>query len=351
MPDTDNQLVYLDPFLVDRLRVSKGLSRKELAAKVNLRYGSVKEIFDQGGLYPANAKRLATFLGADVLDLLAPWDARYQPPANQSGPATGSAEWECAGYVDQGRQAPNGLYVIACRMVHRHTQGRLGRGKYYHLSWLSTKAKDEMRHKLSRHADVCHRVGQHPHLALNLVSTPAFSGDGWWVIDEWVGEKTLQSLLDNGGCPKRELPRLLHEIAIGMDALHRVEIVLREIAPSRVLLAEKDGRVVLTDFELAKLLDGSPSVSSDWPEDPFRAPEIDGGSATVASDLFSFGQVALAACGGLPGQLAGACSVFTKVGMPKKLAQTLENCLQESPSDRPQAVASLLDDLARWRRK
>lgn len=54
---------------------------------------------------------------------------------------------------------------------------------------------------------------------------------------------------------------------------------------------------VLTDFELAKLLDGSSSVSSEWPEDTYRAPEVDGGWATVQSDLYSLGQVVLAAIG------------------------------------------------------
>ena len=63
----------------------------------------------------------------------------------------------------------------------------------------------------------------------------------------------------------------MREIAGGLSALHRAQIVMRELAPSRVLLAKSDGRAVLTDFELAKLLAGGPTVSpgEEWPEDPY----------------------------------------------------------------------------------
>lgn len=345
----DLQMVFLDPFLVDRARISHGLALKTLADESGVDYRTLTGIYKSKGVLPANAKCLADALKTEVLKLLAPHDPRYQPSAQLVGPATGAAEWECEGYLDQGRQTPNGLYVIVCRMKHRYTQGRLGRGKFYHLGWLATKAKEEMRHKLSRHADTCLRVGMHQHLAFNLVSTPATDGEGWWIIDDWVGDQTLQDRLKNDGWPNSELPRLLHDIAVALDALHRAEVVLRELAPARVLIANSDGRTVLTDFELAKLLDGSPSVSSDWPDDPFRAPEIDWGTASVASDLYSFGQVALAACGGHPGTSAHVSTVLTKTGMPKALMRRFEECLQGFPSKRPQSIAPILKEITRWR--
>jgi len=58
---------------------------------------------------------------------------------------------------------------------------------------------------------------------------------------------------------------LLLDVASGLQALHNSGVVFRELAPTRVLSGAKDGRAVLTDFELAKLMDGSPSVSSEWP--------------------------------------------------------------------------------------
>ena len=136
--------------------------------------------------------------------------------------------------------------------------------------------REGMQAKLSRHAEVCARVGMHPNIVVNFSSTPVTGGEGWWVIDDGISESTLADHLQGGPWPAAKLPRLMLDVAKGLDALHRAGIVFRELAPARVLVAN-DGRAVLTDFELAKLLDGSPSVSSEWPEDPFRAPEVDGG--------------------------------------------------------------------------
>jgi serine/threonine protein kinase len=256
-------------------------------------------------------------------------------------------EWETVGYLDQGRLAPNGLYYIVCRLQHRHTAGRFGRGKFFHLSWLRAGTRDHMRHKLSRHADACQRVGSHPHVVINHSSTPV-GDDGWWVVDQWIGPQTLQCALDSDGHPRSQVPRLLHELALGLTALHDAGVILRELAPARVLLSEKDGRAVLTDFELAKLLEGSPSVSSEWPEDPFRAPELDGGTTTIQADLYSFGRIALAAAASLETPVDRAPVAFGAMGMPKRLARYLTDCLHPLPSQRPPELAPLLVELARW---
>ena len=91
-------------------------------------------------------------------------------------------------------------------------------------------------------------------------------------------------------CGKRRFPpsgslELMHEIALGLDALHSASVVFRELAPSRVILAADDQRAVLTDFELAKLLDTGPTVSTSWPDDPYRAPEVEDATASERSDL------------------------------------------------------------------
>ncbi|MBA3313061.1 MAG: protein kinase [Planctomycetaceae bacterium] len=362
--DDGPQLVHLDPFLVDRARISLGLAAKELATQAlrkkkhgdvqSVDYRTIQRIYRHEGLFPETARLIADVLGQNVLDLLAPWDTRYRPAA-LPGPLMGEAEWESEGYVDQGRLAPNGLYYIVCRMRHRHTQGKLARGKYYHLSWLSEAARDSLRHKLSRHADVCARIGVHPRIAVNFTSAPAPARDGWWVIDHWHGERTLADHLGDGPCPRETLPRLLLQIAEGLDALHRANIVFRELAPARVLISDKDGNAVLTDFELAKLLDGSPSVSAEWakehPERIFRAPEVDGGEATTKSDLYSFARVALAALGETTEDFAGAAQCLSGAELPKKLGRLLRDNLEPVPDQRPGDLGSLLKELSRWATK
>ena len=347
----DSQLVYLDPFLMDRARLDAGLSRKKLAALSGLAVNTVLDAFTARGLQPEKARLLAKHLGCGVLELLAPWDPRYEAPAQPPGLWSALSEWETAGYFEQGRLAANGLYYIVCRMRHRHTPGRQGRGKFYHLSWLPPTLRDGMQTKLSRHAEVCDRVKQHLNVVANLTSTPTVGDEGWWVIDHWVGEKTLADHLQRGPVPSDKLPRLLLDVAQGLEALHQTGVVFRELAPARVLVADDDGRAVRTDFELARLLDGSPSVSSEWPEDPFRAPEVDGGRClnsgrSLQPGLFGGG----GDLGGAP-TCGEAAKIIDRAPLPKRLHRLLVACLEPVPTRRPEGLSVLLKELARWSEK
>lgn len=345
---TEQQMVFLDPFLLDRARIQAGLSLGELANKSGLNYRTVKKgVFLQGGLLPANAKAIAGMLGWDVLDLLAPWDPRYVLPKSAT-PWLGESEWERVPCQVQSRQAANGLYYIVCQMRHRHTAGRRGRGKFYWLSGVRHEQKAEMRHKLTRHADVCARIARNPHVSLNFSSAPTATDDGWWIIDEWVGGDTLSDRLESGPWPLDQLPCLLHDVAQGLAALHGVGVVFRELAPSRVLISEQDDRAVLTDFELAKLLDGVPSVSDEWPDDPFRAPEVSGRDVTIAADLYSLGRLAATAIAGTAPERGSEEAVFLRAKLPRRLLKLLTQCVAGFPNQRPQELTPILKELARW---
>lgn len=343
--------VYLDQFLIERLRINKGLSRTEFLKAVDVSANTLKAAFRGEGIRAATAFELATFFCCKVTDLLSLRDPRYKPPASAVTPMTGESEWQTEGYLEHGRLASNGLYYITCRMRHRHTSNRQGRGKFYLLTALATKSRDALRNKLARHADVCVRVGSHANVAFNLTSAPISGDAGWWVIDNWVGEQTLADRLESSTWPAAELPRLLLDVATGLQALHTAGVVFRELAPARVLISDVDGRAVLTDFELAKLLDGSPSVSSEWPEDAYRAPEVDGGSATVQADLYSFGKVAVAAAAGELVEHDAVLGVFKQTGMPKQLGKLLIACIEPVPHKRPAELALLLKELTAWRKK
>jgi serine/threonine protein kinase len=343
---TEQQMVFLDPALLERGRIRAGLALGELADKAEVDYRTVRAIYRHGGLLPSKAKDIADTLGCEVLELLAPWDPRYVMPHSAS-PWLGEAEWERLEHREQGRQAANGLYYIVCQMRHRHTAARRGRGKFYVLSWLRQDLKAEMRHKLSRHADVCALIKQHPHIAVNLSSAPTATEDGWWVVDDWVGDQSLADRLEQGSWPREKLPQLLHQIALGLSSLHAAGVIFRELAPSRVLLADADGRAVLTDFELAKLLEGVPSVSADWPEDPFRAPEVDSGIVTPAADVYSLGRLAAAAIAGRVPERGEEERALTHGGFPKRLWRMFIDSVAIDPGRRPADLAPMVKELAR----
>jgi serine/threonine protein kinase len=137
----------------------------------------------------------------------------------------------------------------------------------------------------------------------------------------------------------------------GLAALHNAGIIFRELAPARVLIADHDRRAVLTEFELAKLLDGSPSVSSEWPEDPYRAPEIDGGTATIQSDLYSLAHVAVAAISGSDADALHSEESLGSVKLPKRLQRLLLQSLEPIPAKRPIDLAPVMKELSCWSEK
>ena len=167
-------------------------------------------------------------------------------------------------------------------------------------------------------------------------------GSGAWVVDRWIGRTTLADRLAAGRMAKEELLRIMREIALGLEALHKAEIVFRELAPPRVLLADDDGRAVLNDLELAKLLDDAPTVSDGWPEDDYRAPEVDSGNVDVRADLYSWARVLVhAATGGLP-ECGADADALTRVDLPKGLVRVAADCLSPDADERPQNIQKVI---------
>ena len=347
----DPELVYLDPQKLARLLVNAGLSDHQLKDRLELELSrnTVGKVLAGGGVRRDGAKVVADFFGQDVLALLSPQDRLYVPPVQM--PDGVPWEWQRESILEPGgRRASNGLHYFLCKMKHCHTPGLIGRGKFYLLSGLASADRLQKREQLSRHAEVCSRIESQPHLAANLSSTPIAADEGWWIVDRWIESTPLSDHLGKAPLPSDRLPRLMKEVACGLSALHRANVVMRELAPSRILIAESDGRAVLTDFELAKLLAGSPTVSPDepWPEDPYRAPEVDSGNVSPASDLYGWGRILVhAACGELPGP-GRDIDALTRVGLPKSVWGIARRCLQVDPGDRPQNIEEVLQAMRKW---
>jgi serine/threonine-protein kinase len=187
---------------------------------------------------------------------------------------------------------------------------------------------------------------------MNYSSGATATSEGWWVIDAWVGNESLEQKLQAGPWPVERLPGMLQQVASGLDALHRAGVIMRELAPSHVLLTDDLTRAVITDFELAKLLAEVPSVSGEWQDgDRFRAPEITGTNASAAADLYSFTQLAVAAInGGLPEE-GQESECLSGSSLPPKLRKLFLQCLMSSPAKRPQEIGPLLEELNRWAEK
>jgi serine/threonine protein kinase len=355
-PKVSNELVYLDRGKLERLRVAAGLSMSELKSALDdennprsVSRNTVDKAFREEGVWPGNAQAIADFFEHSVIELLAPHDPRYEPPAAIMQGI--EWEWEREAILQPGGfRASNGLHFFVCRMKHRHIPHRLGRGKFYLLSALPRSEREEMHARVQRHAEVCSRIGTHPNLAENESTTPVQGGEGWWIVDRWIESQPLSEILEMGRLPAEKLASLMKGIAEGLSALHRAQIVMRELAPSRVLIAKNGSRPVLTEFELAKLLEGAPTVAPNesWPEDPYRAPEIDSGVVGVAADLYSWGRILVhAACGSLP-STGEDLDALMRVGLPKPVWGIARRCLYPAPSARPASIDEVLHAIRNW---
>lgn len=184
-----------------------------------------------------------------------------------------------------------------------------------------------------------------------------------WIVMELVDGVSLGSrLAEAGPLGPREAAELGVAVLGALEAAHARGVLHRDVKPDNVLLERETGRVVLTDFGIARL-DGSATLTEDGaflgsPE--FTAPErTEGRPAGPASDLWSVGVLLCAALEGrspfrrdsMSGVLYAV--LYEDIVLPasvEPLAEVVRGLLQRDPAQRcsaAQAVRLLNDYLER----
>jgi serine/threonine protein kinase len=257
-------------------------------------------------------------------------------------------EWEIVDYLTAWERAANGLQYQLVKLKHRFLKGRWARGKRYELRHLPLQERSRLEGHLQRHVDVCERIGRHDNVEQNI--TAAWLDDLWWVLDQWEDGQTLEKRLADGPMQGCELKRVMSGIAEGLKALHAAKIIRRELSPRFVLLRAKSGQPMLTDFELAKLLEGGPTVSpNEWPVDFYRAEEV-AGDAPIdeRADVYSWGRIFVqAACGTLVG-FGKESAAIAPLDLPDDIKTLIKRCTAAPRSQRPQTMREVLTVLKRW---
>ncbi|WNI14342.1 protein kinase domain-containing protein [Actinacidiphila sp. ITFR-21] len=123
-----------------------------------------------------------------------------------------------------------------------------------------------------------------------------------WIVMELIDGRSLADLLERDGpLAPREAARVGAALADALRAAHEQDIQHRDVKPANVLVERSTGRVVLTDFGIART-PGSPTISETGaflgsPE--YTAPErMSGRGAGPAADLWSLGALLCAAVHG-----------------------------------------------------
>jgi serine/threonine protein kinase len=202
----------------------------------------------------------------------------------------------------------------------------------------------------------------------NIVAVhDAFEHDGRQaVVMQLVDGKSLRQILD---VQTRLSPELtIHVgscVAAALDAAHRAGFVHRDVKPGNILLTP-DGRVLLTDFGIAKGLDssGDDDLTSDnvmMGTAKYLSPEqVRGKKLDGRADLYSLGLVLYECLAGrvpflgetdADTALARLQRDPTDLGqlrptLPRGLVALVHRLLSRNPNQRPRTGADLRDELA-----
>lgn len=178
--------------------------------------------------------------------------------------------------------------------------------------------------------------------------------EGPYLVLELVeGETLAQRLRREGRLSPPVVATIIGQAAKALDHAHSQGIVHRDIKPSNLIIDE-GGRVRITDFGIAKIVDDSATVT-----DPtnllgtivYMAPEVlEGNPATTASDVYSLGAVTHELLTGAPPFEAEGIEALAKAirtgahkpltGVDDQTASAVERAMSVKPDERPGTAAA-----------
>ncbi|MGH7702705.1 MAG: protein kinase domain-containing protein, partial [Gemmatimonadales bacterium] len=264
-----------------------------------------------------------------------------KPLALRLGEALGAA------YTIEGEIGRGGMGV-----VYRARDERLKRRVAIKVLPPELAYQEDIRARFIREAETAARLS-HPHIVpIHAV------GDGnglvYFVMGYVDGESLGARLKRRGRLPPEEARRIMKETADALGTAHGLSVIHRDIKPDNILLEGTRGRVMVTDFGIAKAMSspgatltsagvaiGTPQYMS--PEQAAGEKEIDG-----RSDLYSLGIVSYQMLTGeLPFNAPTVAGILMKQitevapqvttlrpEVPEDLSLAVSRCLEKDPENR-----------------
>ncbi len=161
-------------------------------------------------------------------------------------------------------------------------------------------AKDERaRKRFEREAQSAAKIS-HPNVVA-VHSIGRLSNDVPYLVMEYVKGRNLAEMLSaQGAFSVDETRRIVADVAGALDAAHKKGIVHRDVKPANVMYESDSGRVLLTDFGIAAILDSGEEegvrltrVGEVLGDPTYISPEqLNGDDITERSDVFALGIMA-----------------------------------------------------------
>lgn len=220
------------------------------------------------------------------------------------------------------------------------------------------------RQRFEREAQAAARVS-HTHVA--SVHRVGRLQDGIpYIVMEYVDGRSLaDTIAARGPLPQDETRRLLAALASALAAAHEQGVIHRDVRPGNIFIENRSGRVVLTDFGIAALLEsgGADAIQltpagTRLGEIRYASPEqVRGEPVTDLSDVYAFGIVAFELLTGehpfdigVPAATVASTehtppvAVAALADLAPELRNIVERCLAKDVNRRPRAqdVATML---------
>jgi tetratricopeptide (TPR) repeat protein len=192
---------------------------------------------------------------------------------------------------------------------------------------------------------------QHP----NIVAVHEVGPD--YIVMDYIEGRTLAEARTTLGL--RERLSVLETVARAVEHAHSKGVVHRDLKPANIIL-EPGGRVVLTDFGIAKLLDGEDlTVTGSVMGTPhYMAPEqVQGKGFGPSVDIWALGVLLYEALSGRhPFEGASALDIYDRIvrrepiHLSGALGAIAAKALEKEPQRRYASAQAIADDLARHAR-
>jgi hypothetical protein len=347
---TKDGFLVLDSSMVQQLLVQRGLSVRGLAKLADVSPNTALRVTHNEKIQLASARKIF-----DALEIADP--RPFIQSSSTTQPVGSSAtyhddevlgEWQVESMDTRSIELSNGLTFQRYKLIHRELPDTRAWGKCYDLTQLRTRDQTRVQEQLTRHPVVCRALRHCPRFPANERVVCNRDRSRFWVIDAWYAGPTLEDKLRYGPLSPSLLPRVMKQILEGLEALHQAAIIRRELAPRYVVLAEPNGEVLLTELELAKLLQGTISVSETWGEDPYRAPEVESEEIDHRVDFYSWSQILLHAATGVRPPAPAEPALLKQISLPPKVEAIAQRCLSASYTWRPKSAAEIRQAIQDW---
>ena len=148
----------------------------------------------------------------------------------------------------------------------------------------------------SRVADEARLLARLNHTGLVPVYDAGTDGAGRpWVVMEFVDGETLAEVIRRGPVEAHEVAAMGRALAEALQHVHEQGLIHRDVKPANVLVG-RDGRVRLTDFGIARLIDAAKVTATGFTVGTasYLSPEqVTGRPVGPPSDVYSLGLVLL----------------------------------------------------------